>query len=500
MTNVDRKSPIPIYHQLKTLLQKQIEDGILRPGDRLPTEQELCQMYNISRSPVRQALKELEFAGVIHRQPGLGTFVNGDAAQEPAADTPIQTMSSDPYWSRVLDLASKHWNAEHPHLRIAFQVNLVNHNQLYHLLSAAVGDGAAPDVAMVDSVWVAGLAQSGFLYALDDHDLGSQWRYAELVKGLYPAFVEANSYKGKLYGLPVKADASLLWYRKDWFAQEKLEPPQNWDDLLLIAKHFLRPQVRKRYGLTHPLVFPGGTSGGEAAVYNLMPFIWSAGGKIFDAKKENVTLDGPGARRALRFLQELVTIHHVSPPEVTSYGEYTAPYMLATGKAALALGGSYESDIILDASGWGDEEFKQRIGYVAPPSAPDGIQASTVGGTSYVILRQCPSPALVMDVLKTVTDPNVVGALYRSILQNLPSPSFNALLDPETDPLLTQTSRMIASGRARPAIPEYIKISRQLQTMFEATLSNSAPIDEHLHRTAEFVGAISERPCQPQPA
>jgi len=233
-------------------------------------------------------------------------------------------------------------------------------------------------------------------------------------------------------------------------------------------------------------------------VYNLMSFIWSAGGEIFDAEKEAVTLEGPGTRRALRFLQELVTQHHVSSPDVTSYGEYTAPQMLATGKAALALGGSYESDIILDASGWGDEEFTQRIGYVAPPSAPDGNPASTVGGTSYVILRQCPSPALVMDVLKTVTDPNVVGMLYRSILQNLPSPSFNALLNPETDPLLTQTSRMIASGHARPAIPEYVKISRQLQSLFEATLSNSAPIDDIVHRTAEFIGAISERPCQPQ--
>ena len=75
MTNVDRNSPIPIYHQLKTVLQEQIENGLWRPGDRLPTEQELCRMYNISRSPVRQALKELEYERVILRRPGLGTFV-----------------------------------------------------------------------------------------------------------------------------------------------------------------------------------------------------------------------------------------------------------------------------------------------------------------------------------------------------------------------------------------------------------------------------------------
>lgn len=500
MTNIDRKSPIPIYHQLKTMIQGQIESGMWSPGDRLPTEQELCQMYNISRSPVRQAFKELEYEGAVLRRPGLGTFVEGCVASSPSSDTPIQTLSSDPHWSKVLDQASCTWNTERANLRVTFQVDVVSHNQLYHLLSAAVGDGAAPDVAMVDSVWVAGLAQSGFLYALDDQDLGSEWNYAELVSDLYPAFVQANSFEGKLYGLPAKADASLLWYRKDWLAQEGLEPPQDWDALLTIANHFLDPQAQERYGYAYPLVFPGGTAGGEATVYNLMPFIWSAGSSIFDAETGAVVLDAPGTRRALQFLQELVTLHHVSPGETVDYDENAAPRLFAVGKAVMALGGSYESDIILGASGWGNEEFRQRVGYIAPPAAPGGRQVSTVGGTSYVILRQCPSPTLVMDVLKTITDPDVVGELYRSILQILPCPSFNEFLNPETDPLLTQTSRMIASGSARPSIPEYVKVSRQLQAMFEAAISNSTPVGNVARRAAEFIGAISERPYQPQPA
>lgn len=114
-----------------------------------------------------------------------------------------------------------------------------------------------------------------------------------------------------------------------------------------------------------------------------------------------------------------------------------------------------------------------------------------------MILRQCPSPALVMNVLKTVTDPDVVGDLYRSMLQNLPSPSFSTLLSPETDSLLMQTSRLISSGRARPSIPEYVKVSRQLQTMFETAIVSPEPIDEIVQRAAEFIGAISERPCRP---
>ena len=76
MADIDRNSPIPIYHQLKSLILEQIQSGLWRSGDRIPTEQELCRLYSISRAPVRQALSELAREGVLSRRPGLGTFVN----------------------------------------------------------------------------------------------------------------------------------------------------------------------------------------------------------------------------------------------------------------------------------------------------------------------------------------------------------------------------------------------------------------------------------------
>jgi multiple sugar transport system substrate-binding protein len=494
VTDIDRSSPIPLYHQLKTLIRERIESGAWCPGERIPTEQELCRLYGISRSPVRQALSDLAHDGLLVRRPGQGTFVQGHVPAGRSPDAPIQMMSSDPYWSGVLDQVSDVWNAEHPDRKVGFQVEVVDHSQFYSLLSTAVGSGMAPDVAMVDCVWVAGLAQSGFLYAFED--LGTQRDRETFIGDLYPAFVEANSFGGRLYGLPVKVDASLLWYRKDWFAQEGLEPPQDWDDLLQVARHFRQPQVQERYGPAAPLVFPGGTAGGEATVYTLMPFVWSAGGAIFDAEAGHVVLDGPGARRALQFVRELVTLHQASPPDVVNYRWDTTPWLFANGKVAMALGGSYESPIIRDASGWGDEEFVRRVGCVAPPAAPGGQPVSTVGGTSYVIMRQCQRPALVMDVLKKAISPNVVGDMYRAMSQSSPCPSFYAFLSPEAEPLLTRVSGMIALGRARPSIPEYVKVSRQLQGMFEAAISNTASIDEIVRRTAEFIGAISERPCR----
>jgi hypothetical protein len=101
-----------------------------------------------------------------------------------------------------------------------------------------------------------------------------------------------------------------------------------------------------------------------------------------------------------------------------------------------------------------------------------------------------------LEVLKLAVRPGTVGELYRSLLQNSPYLSFDGFINPKADPLLTQVSRLIASGRARPSTPEYFKVSRQLQAMFEAVISGTKPVDQIVQRTAEFLSVITELPCQ----
>ena len=66
---------LPLYLQLASLIRRCISSGLLKPGDHLPSEAELCRHFTISRSTVRQALKELEEQGLILRRQGLGSFV-----------------------------------------------------------------------------------------------------------------------------------------------------------------------------------------------------------------------------------------------------------------------------------------------------------------------------------------------------------------------------------------------------------------------------------------
>jgi len=74
-TNIDRTSPLPYYVQLKTALAEAIESGQWVPGDRIPSEPELCTMFGVSRTVVRQALKDMTYQGLVVREKGKGTFV-----------------------------------------------------------------------------------------------------------------------------------------------------------------------------------------------------------------------------------------------------------------------------------------------------------------------------------------------------------------------------------------------------------------------------------------
>lgn len=75
MATIDKKSRIPIYYQLVDIILKDIEEGKLKENSKIPTERHLCELYEISRATVRQAIGVLEKEGNVYRVQGSGTYV-----------------------------------------------------------------------------------------------------------------------------------------------------------------------------------------------------------------------------------------------------------------------------------------------------------------------------------------------------------------------------------------------------------------------------------------
>lgn len=88
---VRRDVGVPLHHQISTVLRSAINSGRYGPGDYLPGENALMEMYGVSRATVRRALDSLEDEGLIDRLPGKGTVVL-DVALSMPMDEHLQAM------------------------------------------------------------------------------------------------------------------------------------------------------------------------------------------------------------------------------------------------------------------------------------------------------------------------------------------------------------------------------------------------------------------------
>lgn len=82
-------SSVPLYIQLKEMLQSAIQDGTFAPGAKLPSERELAERYTVSRMTARQALQLLAREGLTYSRVGKGTY-----ASAPKIPQELQALTS----------------------------------------------------------------------------------------------------------------------------------------------------------------------------------------------------------------------------------------------------------------------------------------------------------------------------------------------------------------------------------------------------------------------
>lgn len=73
--SIDRDAYAPAYVQLVNSLRHSMASGLLRPGDQLPSEAQLCARYEVSPMTVRRAINILVDQGIVVAEQGRGTFV-----------------------------------------------------------------------------------------------------------------------------------------------------------------------------------------------------------------------------------------------------------------------------------------------------------------------------------------------------------------------------------------------------------------------------------------
>jgi len=78
-----------IYAEVAAQIERLILDGTLQPGDKLPSERDLAERFDVSRSAIREAIRALELKGFVEPRPGEGTLV-----RTPTFDSLLNPLAS----------------------------------------------------------------------------------------------------------------------------------------------------------------------------------------------------------------------------------------------------------------------------------------------------------------------------------------------------------------------------------------------------------------------
>lgn len=81
-----------IHQDIAGQIRDLIRDGVLKPGDRLPSERELAERFQVGRGSLREAMRSLELQGMVVSRPGSGTYVSSESL-EPLASIIVSTLT-----------------------------------------------------------------------------------------------------------------------------------------------------------------------------------------------------------------------------------------------------------------------------------------------------------------------------------------------------------------------------------------------------------------------
>ncbi|OGW36435.1 MAG: hypothetical protein A2Y97_14020 [Nitrospirae bacterium RBG_13_39_12] len=93
---INRENLQKLYLQLCEIIKRKIESKEWGVGSQIPTEDDLCKMYDVSRATVRAAVLELVRQGYLYRQQGKGTFVKQLTTDELVMLTSFRELMLEP--------------------------------------------------------------------------------------------------------------------------------------------------------------------------------------------------------------------------------------------------------------------------------------------------------------------------------------------------------------------------------------------------------------------
>jgi multiple sugar transport system substrate-binding protein len=171
----------------------------------------------------------------------LALLLTGCGQKERPAELEFWHALGGPLGDALIELIDE-FNASHPDIHI-HAISMGNYTALSQKLMASIQAGTQPDLAQVFESWTAGLVTGGVLVPLDDlisedEDFGED-DFADI----YQVFLDSSMIDGKIWSFPFNKSVRVLYYNKDMFFREGLnphQPPRTWAEFREICRIMTR--------------------------------------------------------------------------------------------------------------------------------------------------------------------------------------------------------------------------------------------------------------------
>ena len=408
---------------------------------------------------------------------GLAVFATGQGEEE-TQNVVIMVGSHGQY---LIQETLEAFMAENPSITVeAVAISSVPQEswQTYTTMFAAQ-DGSAHIVGMYPTD-VVHMAEAGWLTNLSE--LYESSFEQELKKFNQPA-VEINTVGGTLYGVPLYADALLLYYRKDLLEKYGFQPPETWDEL--------SDQVQAiKAGENNPnmagYIFQAPKI--EGVVCNFVNFQSGVGGEIM--KEGKIVLDSPKNREALRFMVGLVG-KGIAPESVTTHNPNDDSIQFGNGNAIFMNNWPFALNKYLDSESkvYGKVGITRMVGNDQPG-------ASCLGGVSIGINNFSEDKDAAWEFVKYIT--NYEWNKQRAIRSSL-LPARDAVYQDSELLEKNPAFKLLAEGaqylKSRPThqTKYYIKLADRMQYHFnKAMLGMQTPEEALANAQAEMEKILAE--------
>jgi multiple sugar transport system substrate-binding protein len=349
------------------------------------------------------------------------------------------------------------------------------------LLVSLRGREKDPDIMLVDVAWIGQFADSNWLEPLDSYAIDTGPYFQKIIK-------MADTYSGKLIGVPLYVDGGLLYYRQDLLAKYGYQaPPRTWPELVRMAQKVQAGERRD-----HPdfwgFVWQGAQY--EGLICNALEYFVSAGGGFMD-EDGKLTINKANNVKALSLMTDLIHKNKVSPPNTfTEMKEEEVRTMFQNGNALFERNWPYAWSLHNAA----DSVIKGQVGIAALPHFAGCPKAATLGGWHVVISRFSDCKTKAVEFLKYLTSYDIQKRFTLKLGWNPGREDVYRDQDIETaSPHLRRFKTVFIHAIPRPPVPYYSQLSQIMQKHFNAALSGKeTPYDAIAKTDAEIKDAIEE--------